>query len=219
MSLAIFTYWNDILPSLLDGLLISIKLTAASLAVGLPLGLVLALLVSSERAILRWPALVVVEIGRGIPALVVLQLIYFGLPQIHLTLESFTAATAGLGFVTAAYTSEILRAGLQAVPQGQREAAKAVGLSGFDELRYVVIPQGVRIALPPLLGWSILVFQGTALAFAIALPELLSKAYAAGAQTFRYMEALGLAAALYAAIALPAGVAVRLLERRMGRHV
>jgi polar amino acid transport system permease protein len=213
------SYWGDILPSLLKGLLTSIELTGASLAVGLPLGLLLALLVSSQRAVLRWPALVAVEIGRGIPALVVLLLIYFGLPQVHLTLGSFTAATAGLGYVTAAYTSEILRAGLQAVPQGQREAAQAVGLSAFDELRFVVIPQGVRIALPPLLGWSILVFQGTALAFAIALPELLSKAYAAGAQTFQYMEALALAAALYAAVALPAGAAVRLLERRMGRHV
>jgi polar amino acid transport system permease protein len=138
---------------------------------------------------------------------------------VSLTLSSFAAGTAALGFTTAAYTSEILRAGLQAVPQGQHEAAQAIGLGRFDQLRYVIVPQGVRIALPPLLGFSILLFQGTALAFAIALPELLSKAYAAGAQSFRYMEALGLAALLYAAIAMPAASLVHLLERRMARHI
>jgi polar amino acid transport system permease protein len=215
---SVLNYWGDVLPSLLRGLRTSVELTGASLGVGLPLGLVLAVLGSSRGRAARLVSLVVVEIGRGIPALVVLELVYFGLPQVSLTLTSFTAATAGLGFVTAAYTSEILRAGLQAVPQGQHEAAQAIGLSRFDQLRYVIVPQGVRIALPPLLGFSILVFQGTSLAFAIALPELLSKSYAAGSESFRYMEAIGLAALLYAAVAMPAASLVHMLERRMGRH-
>lgn len=210
-------FGGDLSP-LLPGLLTSVKLTAASLALGLPLGLLLAILVSSRRRAVRVTALAFVEIGRGAPVLIVLQLFYFGLPQIDLTLTSFLAGTAGLGLTTAAYTSEIIRSGLQAVPGGQREASRALGMSHRDELRYIVIPQGVRIAIPPLLGFAILVFQGTSLCFTIAVPELLSKAYAEGAKSFEYMQAIGLAALLYAAVALPAALAVRRVEGRLGRH-
>lgn len=207
------------LSPLLPGLWTSIKLTLASLAVGLPLGLLLAILVSSRRRVVSAPALVFVEIGRGAPVLIVLQLFYFGLPQVDLTLSSFVAGTAGLGLTTAAYTSEIIRAGLQAVPAGQREASRALGMNQRDELRFIVIPQGIRIATPALLGFAILVFQGTSLCFTIAVPELLSKAYAEGSESFEYLQAIGLAAALYAAVALSAAFAVRRIEARMGRHV
>lgn len=207
------------LSALLPGLWTSVKLTLAALAVGLPLGLLLAILVSSRRWIVSAPALAFVEIGRGAPLLIILQLFYFGLPQVDLTLSGFVAGSLGLGLTTAAYTSEIIRAGLQAVPGGQREASRALGMSPRDELRYIVIPQGIRIATPALLGFAILVFQGTSLCFTIAVPELLSKAYAEGSQSFEYLRAIGLAAALYAVVALSAALAVRRLEARMGRHV
>ena len=210
--------WSDVEP-LLPGLLTSIKLTLASLAIGLPLGLVLAILVSARRRVISLPALAFVEVGRGAPVLIVLQRFYFGLPQVDITLSSFVAGAAGLGLTTAAYTSEIIRAGLQAVPGGQREASRALGMTHRDELRYIVIPQGIRIATPALLGFAILVFQGTSLCFTIAVPELLSKAYAEGSESFEYLQAIGLAAALYAVVALSAALAVRRLETRMGRHV
>jgi polar amino acid transport system permease protein len=207
------------LPTLAEGLRTSIELTVVSLAIGLPLGLILALGVSADARLLRWPTLTFVELGRGTPMLVVLELIYFGLPQVKLSPAAFTSAVAAIALVTGAYTSEMLRAGLEAVPVGQRETAQAIGLKPRDQLRYVIVPQGIRIATPPLLSFSILIFQSTSLAFAIAVPELISKAYGLGANTFLYLQVFTLAALLYAAISIPAAIGVRKLEGRMGRHL
>jgi polar amino acid transport system permease protein len=217
--MGVLSDWAEQLPVLLGGLGASLTLTLLSLLFGLPLSLVLALLASSRRAAIRLPAIGLVELGRGIPALVMLQLVYFGLPQIRVSLESFVAATVSLAYVAGAYMSEIVRGGLGAVPAGQREAARASGLSRLDELRFVVLPQALRIALPPLLGFAILIFQATSLAFTIAVPELLSKAYALGSATFHQLEVLSLAGIVYAAVVIPASMGVRALERRMSRSL
>jgi polar amino acid transport system permease protein len=214
----LFEFWGEWLPSLLDGLKLSIEVTIACLSLGIPLGLVLALGVQSKRRIVRACALVVVEIGRGAPALILLQFAYFGLPNAGLALSAFTSATLALAWTTGAYTSEIIRAGLDAVPFGQKEAAAAIGLSGFDALRYVILPQGLRVSVPPLFSFSILMLQASSLCFAIALPELVSQAYVVGSNTFRYMSIFLLAGLLYAAICIPATIAVSALERRLGRH-
>jgi len=213
------SHWSAWLPSLLSGLAMSAKLAGASLLVGLPLGLALALLVTAPPWPLRWLALVVVELGRALPALVLLQLAYYGLPAIHLTLTAFVAATAGLGWITAAYSSEIFRAGVASVAHGQHEASAALGLRALDTYRSIVIPQGVRVALPALLGLAIQIFQATALAFTIGLPELLSQAYDIGNETFRFLSVLILAGLLYAVVVLPAGALVRGIELRLGRHL
>jgi polar amino acid transport system permease protein len=131
-------------------------------------------------------------------------------------LGSYTAAVIALAWNTGAYTSEIIRASLLSVPAGQGEAATALGMSPGDEMRYVIVPQGLRVALPALLGFSILIFQGTSLCFTIALPELLSHAYEIGSTTFRYFPALFCAGALYAAISIPAALLVSHVEKRAG---
>ena len=205
--------WPQWLPQLLDGLWTSVQLTAAFLAVGLPLGLLFALALSGSRPV-RAAAMVVVEIGRAIPVLVLLYLVYFGLPDAGLSLSAFVSATAALGFSFAAYTSEVFKAGIAAVPKGQREAARAIGLTRAKELRLVVLPQGVRIVIPPILGWAVVFFQATSLAFAIAVPELMNRAYTIGAASFRYLSVLLLAALLYAAVAIPASLAIDALDRR-----
>lgn len=211
--------WWEWLPSLLRGLLLSLEIAAVSIVTGVVVGMGLALAVSAQNRLLRAVAVVVVEVGRGTPALVVLQLVYFGLPSAGLTLASFAAACLALGLTTAAYTSEILRAGLQAVPQGEVEASQALGMGRRDTLRYVVAPQGVRIAVPALMGFSILIFQGTSLAFTISVTELLSRAYSIGSATFDYLSVIALAGLLYLAVTLPAGWFVRRAERRMARHL
>jgi polar amino acid transport system permease protein len=211
-------FWREWLPTLLSGLLVSLEVTAVCLALGVPLGLLLALGVQSKATALRAAALAVVEIGRGTPALILLQFAYFGLPSAGLTLSSFVAATFALAWCTGAYTSEIIRAGLQAVPHGQKEAAAAIGLTGGDALRFVILPQGLRVSVPALFGFSILMLQASSLCFAIALPELVSQAYIIGSNTFRYMATLFLAGLLYALICIPATIAVSALERRLGRH-
>ncbi|MFD1330210.1 amino acid ABC transporter permease [Mycoplana ramosa] len=206
------------LPDLLGGLSISLQVTALSLLLGIPFGLLLALGVLARNKVIRGASLCLVEIGRGAPALVLLQFIYFGLPSTGLTLGSYSAAVIALAWNTGAYTSEIIRASLQSVAHGQREAAEALGLNRFDELRYVLLPQGLRVALPALLGFSILIFQGTSLCFTIALPELVSRAYEIGSTTFRYFPALLSAGVLYACISIPAAMLVNHVEKRAGLY-
>lgn len=214
----LFSFWLENLPAMLDGLIVAIEVTAVSLLFGVPLGLLFALGVQSKRTSLRVISVIFVEIGRGAPALILLQLAYFGLPSAGVILSSFAAAVLAFAWNTAAYTSEIIRAGLQAVPFGQREAAVAVGFTHADVLRFVIVPQGLRVAAPALLGFAILLLQASSLCFAIALPELLSEAYMIGTSTFRYLPILVFAGLLYAAICIPATIAVAALERRLGRH-
>src|SRR5260221_1300023 len=149
-----FEEWASYLPDLLQGLEISIEVTILSLVIGIPCGLVLAVLVSSSSRLGKGAALVIVEFGRGAPALVLLQLVYFGLPTTGLLLSSFVSAIAALAWNTAAYTSEIIRAGLEAVPFGQREAATAIGLNPLDGRRFFLVPQGLGMAVPGLMGFS-----------------------------------------------------------------
>lgn len=219
MTGAIYSDWDEYLPQLLDGLETSLVLAGASLAVGLPIGLLLALGVAAPVRAVWLMCIVLVEVGRAVPALVLLQLAYYGLPSIELTVTSFAAGTAGLAWITAAYSSEIFRGGIASVPEGQRDASAALGVGLVDTYRTIIIPQGVRVALPPLLGLAIQIFQGTALAFTIALPELLSAAYTIGNQTFRFLSVLTLAGLLYVAIVIPAGIIVRRVEVHMGRHL
>ena len=218
MHTSLLNAWSNWLPHLLDGLLVSLQVTGLSLVIGFSAGLVLALLSSSSSRLVRWPFVLLVEVGRGMPALVMLQLVYFGLPSAGITLNPFPATVLALSLTTAAYTSEIIRAGLRAVPAGELEAADALGLSRADAARFVVIPQGLRIALPPLMGFAILVLQVSALAISLGLPELLSQAYSIGANTFRYFDVLILAGLLYLAITIPASRLVGALEGRLGRH-
>jgi polar amino acid transport system permease protein len=210
--------WSEWLPTLLEGFVLSLKVASLSLVIGIPLGLVLALGVQSRGRIINGLALLLVEIGRGTPALVLLQFAYFGLPSAGLTLTSYSSAVLGLACCTGAYTSEIIRGGLESVPTGQKEAADAIGLSRLDSLRFVILPQGLMVALPPLLGFSITILQATSLCFTISLPELISRAYAIGSTTFLYLPALVLASAIYAAVCIPATIAVQVLERRLSMH-
>ncbi|WP_456694720.1 amino acid ABC transporter permease [Aeromicrobium sp. P5_D10] len=200
-----FGPWLDNFGDYVPGLWVSVKLTLASLLVGLPIGLLLATLTSSRRRSVRWATVALIEVGRGTPGLIMLYLMYFGLPQVGVTLEAFTAAALGLGFTTGAYTSEIFRAGINSVERGQSEAAKALSLSPWSEFRLITLPQALRRVAPPLVGWAILLFQGTSLAYAISVPELLSRAYNVATLSYQFGSALALAGVMYAAISL-AGV-------------
>jgi len=203
---------------MLEGLRLSLSVTALTLLFGLPMGLLLAVGVGARHPWAKWPALALVEVGRGAPSLVLLQFAYFGLPSTGLTLTSFTASVLALSWTTGAYTSEIIRAGLESVPRGQREASLAIGLTRRDAMRYVIVPQGLRIATPALLGFAILMFQTTSLCFVIALPELTSRAYEIGTNTFQYLPALVMAGMLYLLICVPATLLVSAVEARASRQ-
>ncbi|NLT07618.1 MAG: amino acid ABC transporter permease [Solirubrobacterales bacterium] len=215
---AIYSNWLEWLPDQLDGLFVSVQLTAAILATGLPLGVLLALGVASPAKPIRWAALVVVELGRGTPAFVILLLVYYGLPQVDVLIPAFACGVIAFGLAMGAYTSEVFRAAFGAVGKVQREAADAVGLTGFDAFRYVTLPQALRIATPALMGWAILFFQATSLCFTIAVPELMTTAYNQGSVTLDFIGAFALAGTLYASISIPASYLVSRLERRLDQQ-
>ncbi len=211
--------WIQYAPELWDGLMVSLRLTAFSLGLGLPLGLVLALGAVSVNPVIKAIVIGLVELGRGTPALVLLQIVYFGLPAGGLTLTGFISAGVALTLTTGAYASEIIRGGLQSVPQGEVEAGEALGMNHFDTLRFIIVPQGLRVAIPALMGFAVLMFQATSLAYSIALPELLGKAYSIGSATFQYLSVLILAGLFYAAITIPVSWLSGRVESRLSRHV
>ncbi|PZR79851.1 MAG: amino acid ABC transporter permease [Stutzerimonas stutzeri] len=215
----LFSNWIDWTPQLFKGLKVSLQLVGLAMLFGLPLGLALALLSSAKSRVPRYIAVAAVEIGRGAPALVVLQMVYYGLPSAGFNVGAFAAAATALALTTGAYTSEILRAGLNAVPRREVEAGMALGMTRADIMRYVVIPQGILFAVPALMSFAILIFQATALAFTIAVPELLARAYRVGAATYLYLDVLILAGLLYLAVTIPFGWLVSWTERRLGRHL
>ena len=213
-----FNFSIEVLPSLMSGFGVSLRLLGASLLIGIPLGFVLAIGSSARSRLIKAISICIVEIGRGAPLLLILQLVYFGLPSVGMTLTSFVSAVLALALVSAAYMSEIIRAGLEAVPFGQKEAASALGLSPSDAMRYIIVPQALRTALPPLLAFSILMLQGTSLAFTIAVPEIVSQASGIASESFRYLESYVLVGLVFALVSIPATIGCLLLERRLSRH-
>lgn len=205
-------YW----PQLLNGLWVSIRLALLTFLIGIPGGLLLAIATMSKKKALRYVAVAFVEIGRGTPALVVLQVVYFGMP---FTLTAFISAGIALGLTTASYTSEIIRGGLQAVPQGEVEAAHALGMKPVTVMRDVIIPQGMRIALPALVSFCVIMFQATTLAFSIAVPELMSQAKSISSATFHYFNLFVIVGVMYGVITITASALIDRLELRMSRHL
>lgn len=209
----------DFGPTLLGGLKISLALTGLSLLFGTVFALVFALGITSRNAAFRWTSTFFVEVGRGAPALVLLQLMYYGLPNASITLSAFASATLALTWTAAAYMAEYIRGGLASVPGGEIEGAQALGMSHADTLRFVIIPQGMRIALPALMGFAVLLFQATSLAYSVAVPELMSQAYSAGSSSFKYLSLFIIAGAIYAGISIPATWLSVGVEKRLARHL
>jgi polar amino acid transport system permease protein len=215
----LITQWLSWIPNLTPGLLVSLQLTGLSLLFGFPFGLLLAVMAEAKIKPLQWISFLFVEIGRGLPALVLLYLLYFSLPDAGITLTSLTTAIIALTWNTGAYASEYFRAGIASVPLGQKEAALTTGLRGWTGFRLIILPQALRISTPPLAGLAVLVFQGSALAFVIAVPELMSKAFEIGSITFEYLSVYTLTAIIYGTLTLIFLGAVKLLENRLGRHL
>ncbi|WFR84258.1 amino acid ABC transporter permease [Arthrobacter sp. Y-9] len=210
--------WAEYMPQMLSGLGVSLFIAGVSIVIGYPLGLLLSVMVQRNNLVIRTLGLAIVEIGRGAPALVILYLVYYGLPKFGIAFESIQAACIALVWNAAAYSSEIIRAGLQSVARGQTEAAQVLGLSSRDTFFRVIMPQGMRSAIPGLMGVAIQMFQGTSLAYAIAVPELMKSAYNIGSQDFNYLQIFTLAGICYAAISMPATWITVYFEKRMSRH-
>lgn len=208
--------WPAHIPNLLPGLAVAIMLTVVSCAIGYPLGFFLAILSESRSRWLRWTTIALVEIGRGIPALVLLYLVYRGLPQIGILLDALPAAIVALTVTAAAYSAEMIRASIAALPPGQTDASDALGLGRADLFRFVILPQAARISIPPLVNLTITMFHITSLASIITVAEIMHAAYLSGAINWRYMSVYLAAAFVYAVIAIPGAILAGRLERKLG---
>lgn len=212
------TFFNwDILvrsfPILLRGLGNTILLGCASIFFGCIAGLLICLARLYGPRPLKTLAVFYVDVFRALPILVVLILIYYALPFVGIRLSSFASATIALSMVLAAFTAEVCRAGIENIPRGQFEAAAALGLPFWVALRKVVLPQALRIVVPPLTSNCVSVYKDTALASVVAMPDLLKQATDAQALMANPTPLVG-AAIIYLAFLWPLVRLVSYLEER-----
>lgn len=200
-------------PAVWAGFLVTIEVAIATVLLGLALGFVLALLRSLDRRMLNWAITAWVDLFRTLPQLVVLVFAYFALPYAGIRIGPFLATTLALGAVLSAFATEAFRAAILAVPGGQWDAARALGLGWGRMMQRVVLPQAVRLATPLLTNRSIAIVKGTALGTAVSLPELLGEAQASTSMLANPSPLL-LAAGLCLVLFLPLVVFSRRLERR-----
>jgi polar amino acid transport system substrate-binding protein len=209
--------WRKYLPLLLKGAGVTIQISILSMILAVGVGLLLALGRLFGSAPLRWLATSYIEVIRGTPLLIQLYLIYYGLPNIGIRFSAFTAAILGLGLNYAAYEAENYRAGIQAIPRGQLEAALALGMTRWQALRRIILPQAFRIIIPPVNNDFIALFKDSSLVSVITMVEL-TKVYGMLATTTYDYIGLGLmTAAIYFALSYPASLLADHLERKL-RH-
>jgi polar amino acid transport system permease protein len=201
------------LPLLVSGLTTTLTLGLTSILFGTALGLAVCLARLYGNAPLRTLAIAFIDVFRAIPILVVLILIYYALPFVGVRLSSFASATIALAIVFAAFTAEVFRAGIEAVPRGQFEAASALGLSFPLTLFKIVLPQAMRIAVPPQTSNCVSLLKDTSLASVVAMPDLLKQATDAQAFNANPTPLIG-AALIYLVLLLPMVRLVGFLERR-----
>jgi L-cystine transport system permease protein len=204
----------DSLPFVLEGLPMTVAVAFVSMAMGLLLGLFLALGRSSEKKLLRWPSRLYISFMRGTPILVFLFILYFGLPLVGWTLDAYTAAVLGFGLNSAAYIAEVNRSALNSVPKGQWEASQALGFTYWKILRIVVLPQAARIAMPPLTNVFLDIVKATSLATVITVPELFQKAQIVAGRTGDSMTLYILVALIYWPLCIIIATFQERLERR-----
>jgi His/Glu/Gln/Arg/opine family amino acid ABC transporter permease subunit len=207
------------LPQLIAAAGNTLRMTALAFVLAFAVGLVLALAKLSSVAPLRLLASGYIEVMRGIPALAVLYLIYFGLADFGIVFDAFPAAVVGLGLSGAAYMAEIFRAGIESIHTGQMEAALTVGMSPLAAMRSVILPQALRLVLPPLANFGIALLKDTSVASIISAPELMLRARDLASSSFQPMQVFLLAAAIYLAMSLPVAFLTRRLEARFSRGV
>ncbi|MGL3607964.1 amino acid ABC transporter permease [Rhizobium sp. G187] len=206
----------DSLPALLWGLVVTLQIGVTSIVVGLAGGLFLAVSRLYAPGFFKLLIRVYIDIFRSIPLLVLLIVVYYALPFVGIRLSPFLSAVTALSLVSAAYTAEIFRAGIEAIPHGQFEASAALGLSNRHTMIDVILPQAIRIVIPPLTNNCINVMKDTALASVVAMPDLLKQATQAQALAANPTPLIG-AALIYIALLWPMVAVVSRLEKHFSR--
>jgi polar amino acid transport system permease protein len=211
-----FLNWDVIVrvwPMLVKGIGNTVALALTTIILGGIAGVLICLVRLYGPKPARWFAIAYIDVFRAIPILVLLVLIYYALPFVGIRLDSFAAAALGLGLVFSSFTAEVFRAGIQAIPKGQIEAAEALGLPFRVTIWKVILPQAIKIAIPPHTSNSVAIAKDTSLASVVAMPDLLKQATDAQALTANPSPLIA-AAVMYLIVLLPAVRLVSVLERR-----
>jgi polar amino acid transport system permease protein len=205
---------REIFPQLVRGVVVTIEATLLGTLLALILGLILMLLRRSRTHMIAAATRLFVEFIRGTPLLVQLYFLFYVLPDAGLLLPPLVAGVIGLGVHYSAYMSEVFRAGVENVPRGQWEAAKACNLTPAQTWRHVILPQAIPPMIPALANYLIAMFKETPLLSVITVVELMARARMAADTNFRYLEPMTLVGAFFLGISVVSIVVIRQLERR-----
>ncbi|MDW4910597.1 ectoine/hydroxyectoine ABC transporter permease subunit EhuD [Streptomyces sp. ADMS] len=210
--------WNavrDFMPHLWDGLLVTLQALALGSLISFTLGLVWALLMRTPTRWVRWPVGVVTEFVRDTPLLVQLFFLFYVLPEWGIAASALTTGVVAIGLHYSTYTMQVYRAGIEAVPPGQWEAATALSLPVRRTWTAVILPQAVRRVVPALGNYVIAMLKDTPLLMTITVLEMLGEARLFSQEHFQFTEPLTVIGVAFVLISLPASLLVRTLERRL----
>lgn len=207
------SYALSILPILLIGLVVTIEATLLGFLIAMILGLVLALLRRSSARVIAWPTAVVIEFLRDTPLLVQLYFLYFVLPNYGIVLPAFLTGAIALGVQYSAYTSEVYRAGLDAIRRGQWEAGTALNLSRLRMYRDVLVPQAIPRIVPALGNYLVSMLKDTPVLSTITVVEMLDLANLIGDRTFSYLVPLSMVGLIFLILTLVCVAAIHAVER------
>jgi polar amino acid transport system permease protein len=209
-----FSNW-DIFRNLLLAARWTVVLSLIAFAGGALVGLALTFMQISKRRVVRQLANIYVELFQGTPLLMQLFLVFFGIALFGIEISPWTAAALALTLFSSAFLSEIWRGCIESLPKGQWEASRCLGLSHFEIMRYVILPQALRIAIPPTVGFSVQIVKGTALASIIGFVELTKAGTMLNNATFEPFKVFGMVALIYFALCYPLSLFSRRLEHRL----
>lgn len=204
----------EVLPSMWQGLIVTVQATFVGALLAYVLGLLLALLKMSKTWIIAKTSYWVSESVRRTPLLVQLYFLFYVLPDFGIFLSPFVAGVIGLGIHFSTYTSEVYRAGIENVPQGQWEASRALNYNAYQTMRHVILPQAIPPMIPPLANYLITMFKETPLLSAITVVELFNAANIFSNSHYKYLEPMTLVGVFFLIVSVPSAYAAMKLEQR-----
>lgn len=213
-------YFVEVFPKILKGLNVTFTMTFFSFIISLIIGTVIALIYKYKTKILYQISIVYVSFFRGTPVIAQLFFIYFGLPNFIAPLKNmnaYTAATLTIGLNMSAYVSETIRASVAAVDKGQIEAGLSIGMTYYQVVNKIILPQAARIAVPPLTNNLIMTLKGTAVAFTIGVTEVMGKAKIESSDSYRFFECYAVAMIIYWVIVIILTYAQKILEEKLNK--
>jgi len=203
---------------LLRGALVSVQIAALSCSIGFLFGTVLALTQTGTNKLLRWLVTIFVTAVRGTPMLMQIFIVFYILPQIGIILPAFWSAVLAIGLNSSAYLSQTIRSGISSIGKGQWEAAQVLGFSRIQTLRYIILPQALRVILPTLGNELITLLKDSSLASTIGVVELLKEGSLIISRTYKIIPVYLMVTIIYLVMTTILSVALAYAEKRMKKH-